>query len=80
MVPPLQKTATGRVKRVHRLVRITGPGPHIPPLLLCVYKGTFERDIEMECCLFNVNYTTARLQQYMYNNIILLIKVINSIH
>ena len=68
MVPPLQKTASGRVKRVHRLVRITGPGPHIPPLLLRVYKGTFERDIEVE-------YTTARLQQYMYNNIILLIHV-----
>ena len=73
MVPPLQKTASGRVKRVHRLVRITGPGPHIPPLLLRVYKGTFERDIEVE-------YTTARLQQYMYNNIILLIQVMNSIH
>ena len=54
-------------------MRIAGPGPHIPPLLLRVYKGTFERDIEVE-------YTTARLQQYMYNNIILLIQVKNRIH
>mgnify|MGYP001801214171 CR=1 FL=1 len=75
MVPPLQKTATGRVKGVDRLVRITGPDPHISPLLLRMYKGTFERDIEVE-------YTTARLQQYMYmyNNIILLIQVKNRIH